>query len=219
MDRTTARSLSVPRLGTPLLTSTPFVGARRPSATPSTSRPRPTFQAPVRRAHDQLNVSHSSASSTRSRNKQTAPIRRITPDSASEHRWGFRIPTTNRPSASVPETNTNETTTPRKRRRHSRPGTLALREIRHYQKNTKLLLRKLPFARLVRQISTELFGARALELRWQIHSFMAIQEAAEAVIVALMESAQLCAIHARRITVMPKDFQLLAQLTKYQHPH
>merc|ERR1711944_362832 len=54
-----------------------------------------------------------------------------------------------------------------------RPGTVALREIRRYQKSTELLLRKLPFQRLVREIAQDF----KTDLRFQSSAVMALQEA------------------------------------------
>jgi histone H3 len=89
-----------------------------------------------------------------------------------------------------------------------RPGTVALRDIRKYQKSTKLLLRRLPFSRLVREICQE----RKTDLRWQATAMLAIQEAAEAYIVGLMEDANLCVLHAKRVTLMPKDIHLARRI-------
>ena len=89
-----------------------------------------------------------------------------------------------------------------------RPGTVALREIRRYQKSTELLLRKLPFQRLVREVSQD-FKA---ELRFQSSAVMALQEASEAYLVGLFEDTNLCAIHAKRVTVMPKDMHLARRI-------
>ena len=89
-----------------------------------------------------------------------------------------------------------------------RPGTVALREIRRYQKSTDLLIRKLPFQRLVREVAQD-FKAN---LRFQSHAIMALQEASEAYLTALFEDANLCAIHARRVTIMPKDIQLARKI-------
>jgi histone H3 len=89
-----------------------------------------------------------------------------------------------------------------------RPGTVALREIRKYQKSTELLMRKLPFQRLVREIAAD-FKA---DLRFQSTAVLALQEAAEAYLVGLFEDTNLCAIHARRITIMPKDIQLARRI-------
>ncbi len=93
--------------------------------------------------------------------------------------------------------------------RRYRPGEKALREIRYYQKHTDLLIRKLPFARLVREIQTYFFRS---EYRWQADAMLALQEAAEAHLVGLFEDANLCTIHAKRVTVMPKDIQLARRI-------
>ncbi|KAI9230161.1 MAG: putative histone H3 protein [Piptocephalis tieghemiana] len=99
-----------------------------------------------------------------------------------------------------------------------RPGTVALREIRKYQKSTDLLLRKLPFARLVREIANEWTAyRRGPSLRWQSHALLALQEAAEAYLVHLFEDANLCAIHAKRVTIMQKDIQLARRIRGVVH--
>ena len=85
-----------------------------------------------------------------------------------------------------------------------RPGTRALKEIRKYQKSTDLLIRRLPFQRLVRQVAQKF----AQDLRFQASALSALQEASEAYLVGLFEDTNLCAIHARRVTIMPKDIQL-----------
>lgn len=110
-------------------------------------------------------------------------------------------------------------TTPRRRpgpktpgtatKRRYRPGTLALREIRRYQRSTELLLRKLPFARVVREIQMQYTRT---QYRWQSEALLAMQEAAEAHLVRLFEDANLCAIHAKRVTIMVKDIQLARRL-------
>jgi histone H3 len=93
-----------------------------------------------------------------------------------------------------------------------RPGTVALREIRKYQKNTDLLIKRLPFQRLVREISRD-YGSQAHNgMRWQSTALAALQEAAEAYLVGLFEDANLCAIHAKRVTIMPKDMQLARRI-------
>ena len=91
-----------------------------------------------------------------------------------------------------------------KRKHRYRPGTLALREIRHYQKKTNLLIKRAPFARLVKEIAQGCMQ----ELRFQNSAIGALQEAVEAYLVGLFEDTNLCAIHAKRITIMPKDIQL-----------
>lgn len=92
-----------------------------------------------------------------------------------------------------------------------RPGTVALREIRRYQKSTDLLIRKLPFQRLVREIAQD-YGDNGPELRFQSTAIAALQEAAEAYLVGLFEDTNLCAIHAKRVTIMPKDMQLARRI-------
>ncbi|KAK7818783.1 histone H3.2 [Quercus suber] len=87
-------------------------------------------------------------------------------------------------------------------------GTVALREIRKYQKSTELLIRKLPFQRLVREIAQDF----KTDLRFQSSAVSALQEAAEAYLVGLFEDTNLCAIHAKRVTIMPKDIQLARRI-------
>merc|ERR1712119_52418 len=89
-----------------------------------------------------------------------------------------------------------------------RPGTVALREIRRYKKSTELLLRKLPFQRLVREIAQDF----KTDLRFQSSAVMALQEASEAYLVGLFEDTNLCAIHSKRVTIMPKDIQLARRI-------
>lgn len=89
-----------------------------------------------------------------------------------------------------------------------RPGTVSLREIRKYQKSTELLIRKLPFQRLVREIAIDF----KLDLRFQSTALLALQEASEAYLVGLFEDTNLCAIHAKRVTIMPKDLQLARRI-------
>ncbi|XP_059498092.1 uncharacterized protein LOC132206967 [Stegostoma tigrinum] len=71
-----------------------------------------------------------------------------------------------------------------------RPGTVALREIRRYQKSTELLIRKLPFQRLVREIAQDF----KTDLRFQSSAVMALQEASEAYLVGLFEDTNLLII-------------------------
>jgi histone H3 len=89
-----------------------------------------------------------------------------------------------------------------------RPGTVALREIRKYQKSTDTLIRKLPFARLVREIAQDF----KTDIRFQSTAVLALQEAGEAYLVKLFEDANLAAIHAKRVTIMPKDMQLARRI-------
>ena len=95
-----------------------------------------------------------------------------------------------------------------KKAKRWRPGTVALREIRRYQKSTELLIRKLPFQRLVKEVTQDM----GREVRFQSHAIMALQEASEAYLVSLFEDANLCAIHAKRVTIMPKDLDLARRI-------
>ena len=90
------------------------------------------------------------------------------------------------------------------------PGTVALRKIRKYQKSTEFLTRKAPFQRLVREITQ---GHKA-DLRFQSSALGASQEASEAYLVGLFEDTNLCAIHAKRVTIMPKDIQLTRRIRR-----
>lgn len=86
---------------------------------------------------------------------------------------------------------------------------MALREIRKYQKSTELLIRKLPFHRLVREISNSVAPE---PFRWTAEALLALQEATEDFMVHLYEDCNLCAIHAKRVTIMPKDMQLARRI-------
>jgi len=85
---------------------------------------------------------------------------------------------------------------------------VALREIRKYQKSTELLIRRLPFQRLVREIAQDF----KTDLQFQSTAILALQEAGEAYLVGLFEDTNLCAIHAKRVTIMPKDMQLARRM-------
>ena len=89
-----------------------------------------------------------------------------------------------------------------------RAGTVALKDIRHYQGSTALLIRKLPFQRVVREIAQDI----KTDLRFQSAAILCLQEATEAYLVSLLEDSNLCAIHARRVTIMPKDIQLARRI-------
>lgn len=97
---------------------------------------------------------------------------------------------------------------PTKKPHRFRPGTVALREIRKFQKSVALLIRKLPFQRLVRELAQDFKN----DLRFQSSAILALQEASEAYLVGLFELANLCALHAKRVTVMPQDIQLARRI-------
>jgi len=89
-----------------------------------------------------------------------------------------------------------------------KPGTVALREIRKFQKSTDLLIRKLPFYRLVREV----MGDFNTKLKIHPYAVLALQEASEAYLVGLFEDTNLVAAHAKRVTIMPKDIQLARRI-------
>ncbi len=95
-----------------------------------------------------------------------------------------------------------------KKPRRFRPGTVALREIRKFQKATDLLIRKLPFQKVVRDIAIKYKS----DLRFQTQAILALQEATEAYLVGLFEDTNILAIHAKRVTIMPKDIQLARRI-------
>lgn len=114
-----------------------------------------------------------------------------------------------------PRTVLKTMTTKEKIKRKAKRGTVALREIRKYQKSTELLIRKLPFQRLVRELATKVAPPSIRnDLRFQASSLEALQQAAEAFVVGMMEDSNLCAIHAKRVTIMPKDLQLSCRLRR-----
>ena len=89
-----------------------------------------------------------------------------------------------------------------------RPGTVALREIRRYQKSTDLLIRKAPFQRLCRELAQK----HRADFRFQGSAIGALQESSEAYNIGLFEDTNLCTIHAKRVTIMPKDIQLARRI-------
>ncbi|MGH0114528.1 UNVERIFIED_CONTAM: hypothetical protein FKN15_020439, partial [Acipenser sinensis] len=101
-----------------------------------------------------------------------------------------------------------------RRRKRFRPGTRALMEIRKYQKSTELLIRKAPFSRLVREVCQ---SVSSQDLKWQSLALIALQEAAEAFLVRLFEDSYMCSIHAKRVTLYPKDLQLARRIRGIHH--
>ncbi len=101
---------------------------------------------------------------------------------------------------------------PNKKPHRFRPGTVALREIRKYQKTTTLLIPKMPFIRVVREVAQDC-GVKGIEgVRFQASAIEALREAAEHYLVQLFEDTNLCAIHAKRVTIFPKDLQLARRI-------
>merc|ERR1711959_770479 len=118
------------------------------------------------------------------------------------------------PSSSKIAAKTNKKTAPaiggiKEAKKHRfRPGTVALREIKRYQKSTALLLPRAPFQRLVRNICSNIDS----DLRFQAQGLLALQEAAEAYLVGIFEDSNLCCLHAKRVTVMKKDMELARRI-------
>ncbi|KAJ2371560.1 centromeric DNA-binding histone H3-like protein cse4 [Coemansia sp. RSA 2607] len=111
----------------------------------------------------------------------------------------------------------NEPGSPAHHKRRTANGIKALREIRMYQKSTDLLISKLPFARVVREIAQDYVSdythsGTPAGLRWQSSAILALQEASEAFLVHLFEDANLCALHAKRVTIMQRDIQLARRI-------
>ena len=96
-----------------------------------------------------------------------------------------------------------------KKTRKYQPGTVALQEIQQFQKSAELLIRKLPFSWLVHEIAQ---AVGKTDLHFQASTIICLQEAAEAFLVGLMEDTNLCTIHAKRVTIMPKDIQLACHI-------
>ncbi|AET38049.1 centromeric DNA-binding histone H3-like protein CSE4 Ecym_2307 [Eremothecium cymbalariae DBVPG len=97
------------------------------------------------------------------------------------------------------------------KRMRYRPSDVALQEIRKYQRSTELLISRMPFARLVKEV-TDQFTTEEQQLRWQSMAILALQEASEAYLVGLLEHTNLLALHAKRITIMRKDMQLARRI-------
>jgi histone H3 len=96
----------------------------------------------------------------------------------------------------------------KRRSRRYKPGTVALREIRRYQKNTELLIRKKPFQCLVREIATDV-SRQKNPLRFQTSAIGALQESVEAYLVSLFEDTNLCAIHGKRVTIRKCKYTIM----------
>jgi len=130
-----------------------------------------------------------------------------------------RVKTTARKNGSKPKAakakteasarKSSPTATPSTKKPHRyRPGTVALRQIRQYQRTTNNLIQRAPFQRLVREIAQDF----KQDVRFQGSAILAMQEASEAYLVTLFEDTNLCAIHAKRVTIMPKDIQLARRM-------
>jgi len=153
---------------------------------------------------------HSNADETRtppvSASVQITPVARKS--SVPAPRSSGKSPKGRKPAAAK---NTTVSPSGRKSRRF-RPGTKALMEIRRYQKSTNMLIPRLPFSRLVREVAVQVCGSSIPDIRFQSTAIQALQEAAEMYLVLLLEDTNLCAIHARRITIMVKDIRLARRI-------
>lgn len=89
-----------------------------------------------------------------------------------------------------------------------RPGAMALREIRKYQRSTDTVIRRLGFQRLVRDIAQQIVP----EAKFQQSSLKVIQECTEMYLCRLFEDSQLCTLHAKRVTVFVKDMALAKRI-------
>ena len=98
------------------------------------------------------------------------------------------------------------------------PGMRALQEIKKYQSTTELLIRKVPFARLIREICLDVCTNGA-DIRWQSNAILAIQEASEQYLVRLFQDTNLCTIHAKHVTIKPKDMFLVRHIVAENAPH
>ncbi|CAO2836477.1 unnamed protein product [Amaranthus hypochondriacus] len=140
------------------------------------------------------------------RTKHNAPNKSASTSRRSKTSATPSTPTTSRRTNPNSKRNVN---TQKKKPHRFKPGTVALREIRKYQKSFELLIPIAPFTRLVREITSHFSPGIS---RWQAEALLALQEAAEDVIVHLFEDSMLCAIHARRVTLMKKDLELARRI-------
>jgi len=100
------------------------------------------------------------------------------------------------------------------KKRRTKSGTQALREIKHYQKTTQLLLRKMPFLRLVKQILEDMYPFRE-SYRWQAAAVQALQEVAETYLIHLFEHSNIVAANSKRCTIMLRDMQTVRRIRGY----
>jgi histone H3/H4 len=97
----------------------------------------------------------------------------------------------------------------RRKEKRFRPGDRWRNEILQYQRSTDLLIRKLPFARLAKEITNDV---NPHSFRWTVNAMEALQQASEAFLVQLFDDGNLCAIHAKRVTIMTRDLQLAQRI-------
>lgn len=120
-----------------------------------------------------------------------------------------KTPTKRKPPSLTGASPATPSSTPVKRPHRYRPGTRAIMEIRKFQRTTSFLIRRLPFARLVKEITHDQFHP---SLRWRVDAIEALQHSAEDYIINLLMDANLCAVHAKRVTIMPRDMYLARRI-------
>lgn len=106
-----------------------------------------------------------------------------------------------------------------RKKKRRKPGTVALRQIKFYQKTTDLLIRLSPFERLVKEIADSLKPEGSTNYKWKVSAIQALQWAAEEYIVHLMESTNKAAIHAKRVTIRPEDLHLVREIRGGVNPN
>ena len=195
--KSTVTKPSGPKTTGPKLTSSKLVASKEPrSAGPMSAGPMPTSSKPVGGRPPRPTVGGKAP------RKQVAPPKKSRPGSGS-----LNYVPTHRDFREAQEAGDTLPAANNATNRY-RPGRLALQEICHYQKCTNLLIRKLPFQRLIRELTQKF----KVDVRFQSSTLMALQEAAEAYLVRLFEDTNLCAIHAKWVTIMPKDIQLARRI-------
>lgn len=106
-----------------------------------------------------------------------------------------------------------------KKRKRRKPGTVALRQIKYYQKTTDLLIRLLPFARLVKEVGDTLASSEFTKYKWKASAIEALQCAAETYLIALFEDVNKAAIHGKRVTIRPEDLHIVRSLRGQVNPN
>lgn len=106
-----------------------------------------------------------------------------------------------------------------KKRRRRKPGTVALKQIKYYQKTTDLLIRLLPFARLVKEIADTLKSEEFNKYKWKASAIEVLQCAAESYLVALFEDVNKAAIHGKRVTIRPEDLHIVRSIRGQVNPN
>lgn len=127
---------------------------------------------------------------------------------AAKAKAATKMPTKVKGSKAIKKTAPAEGGVKDKKARRNKPGTTTLREIKKYQRTVNMLLPRASFQRLVKSITEEMDH----KLRFQSQALQALQEASEAYIVGLFEDTNLCAIHAKRVTVQKKDMDLARRI-------